>query len=97
MQQRHTSSTNRQRRTSSTTSGAGALQTVRITYLCHGPTYASAKATAAAVLTALDERRGIIGGLSVGAILSESEADAGFYDELHMHVVAVDFAMRYQP
>jgi hypothetical protein len=77
--------------------GGGSLCVARMSYLCHAATYAAAKSAGAAIVAALDERRGVMGGVTVGAILSEMEADAGFDDELRMHVVAVDFRVLYQP
>lgn len=76
--------------------GTVGLTEARISYLCHAPTYAGAKAIAAAILAALDRKRGTIQSTVFGAILSESEADAGYDDDLKMHVVAVDFRVLYQ-
>jgi hypothetical protein len=77
-------------------SGDGGLRRARVSFLCHAATYANAKAAAAAIQNALEGFRGTMQGVSVGALLLEMEADAGFDDELRMHVVAVDFRMFYQ-
>ncbi len=77
-------------------SGAAGLTRGRISFLCHASTYAEAKAIAAAVLTALDGRRGAVQGTVFGAILSEDDADAGWDEITRMHVVAVDFHVQVQ-
>lgn len=76
--------------------GLTGLTEARISYLCHGTTYAAAKGVAAAILAALDRRRGTIQGTVFGAILSEGEADAGFDEVTQLHVVAIDFRVLYQ-
>ena len=75
--------------------GEMSLTEGRVSFLCHAPTYAAAKGTAAALLAALGGRRGTIQGVAFGAILPEEEADAGFDEELRMHVVAQDFRVWY--
>lgn len=76
--------------------GAGGLAQARVSASCYAGTYANAKAAAAAVLAALDRRRGTIQGVAFGAILSESEEDAGWDEATKMHVVTVDFRVLYQ-
>ena len=50
----------------------------------------------AAIRVALDGYHGTMQGVAVGSCLQEMEADAGFDDELRMHVVVVDFSVLYQ-
>ena len=71
--------------------GGMSLREGRVSFLCHAPTYAAAKATSAAILAAIGGRRGSIQGVAFGAILPEDEADAGFDEATRMHVVATDF------
>lgn len=77
-------------------SGAAGLTEARVSALCHAPTYANAKGAAAAVATALDGRRGTIQGVAFGALLVESEEDAGWDEQTKMHVVAVEVRVLYQ-
>lgn len=76
--------------------GSDGLRRARLSFLCHAASYANAKATATAIQENLDGFRGEMQGVHVGAVLWEMEADAGFDDETHMHVVAVDFRVFYQ-
>lgn len=76
-------------------SGAAGLTWARVSFLCHAPSYSTAKGTAAAIRTALEGRRGTIQSTTIKAILQEEEADAGFDEETRMHVVAVDFRVLY--
>jgi hypothetical protein len=50
----------------------------------------------AAVTVVLDGFKGTMQGMAVGSCLQDMEADAGFDDELRMHVVVVDFTVLYQ-
>ena len=76
--------------------GSGGLHRARMSFLCYSATYANAKAAAAAVTTVLDGFKGTMQGVAVGSCLQDMEADAGFDDELRMHVVVVDFTVLYQ-
>lgn len=76
--------------------GLTGLTQARVSASCYAPTYADAKAAAAAVAAALDRRRGTIQGVTFGAILVESEEDAGWDDATKMHVVAVDLRVLVQ-
>ena len=71
--------------------GTSSLVRVRLGVLCHALSYSNAKAAAAAVRTVLDGFRGTMQGVTVGGLLLEMEADAGWDDVTRMHVVAVDF------
>lgn len=76
-------------------SGAGGLTWARVSFLCHAPSYATAKGLSAAIRAAIDGRRGTIQSTTIKGILQEEEADAGFDEETRMHVVAVDFRVLY--
>jgi hypothetical protein len=76
--------------------GSGGLYRARMSFLCHSATYANAKAAVAAVTVVLDGFKGTMQGMAVGSCLQDMEADAGFDDELRMHVVVVDFTVLYQ-
>ena len=76
--------------------GSGGLHRARMSFLSHSATYAGAKAVVAAIRAALDGFSGTMQGVAVGSCLQEMEADAGFDDELRMHVVVVDFTVLYQ-
>lgn len=72
-------------------SGSGGLNGLRISYLCHAPTYAGAKGIAAAIRAAFEGRSGTVQGVSIGHLLLDVEADAGFDETTKMYVVAVDY------
>jgi hypothetical protein len=71
--------------------GTGSLARVRLSVLCHAVSYAGAKGAAEAVRARLDGFRGTMQGVTVGSLLVEMEADAGWDPETRMHVVGVDF------
>jgi len=75
---------------------SGGLYRARISFLCHSATYSGAKAIQAALAATLDGFKGTMQGMAIGSCLQDMDADAGFDDELRMHVVVIDFTVLYQ-
>lgn len=75
--------------------GSTGLAWARIDYGCYAATYAAAREVAAAVMAAINHRRGVIQGVSVGSVLSQEAFDAGFDEVTQTYLHVVSFRVQY--
>lgn len=76
--------------------GPGGLRWARLTYMAHSPSYATAKAVAAAVLAALDGFTGTVGTVRIEAVRSESDMIDDYDPETRQQLVMTDLMVSYK-
>ena len=75
--------------------GPAGLRWARMSFMAHSPSYATAKAIAAAVLAALDGFKGTVGSVEIQAILSEMDMIDDYDPETRQQLVITDLMTAY--